>query len=392
LSKTISRTALYDAVWTQPMTKLSQEFGVSDVGMAKACRKLAVPLPPRGYWARKAAGKPVFKPMLPPRPPGLAEETTIGGGNSYSYYDRRYPSNDDILGPVPPAPSFDEPIEDVQKRIEAEIGKTAIVHRTLEQPHPVVAKLLRQDDERRAKAAGQPAYMATWYPVIYDTPLQQRRLRLLSSIMMTAGRCGCTAELGQRPESGKPQDEFSVTVGDQRIALRVAVQEQSPPRGGRAVPGPKPAPTLQVTIASGARVWDAVDAGSGAIIREIALAIVLKGEEDHRASAFANHEWRLKRRVELIEQQRKEAEEAARRERERLAELERKRVERLLGEADTLRKARAIRAYVEEVRANSAAVPIADLELWAEWALAQANRIDPVMSGAFLTAIERSDA
>ncbi len=80
MGKTIARQALYDAVWAQPMTRLSKEFGVSDVGLAKACRKLSVPIPPRGYWARKAAGKPVIQAALPPRPPGLGDETTIGGG------------------------------------------------------------------------------------------------------------------------------------------------------------------------------------------------------------------------------------------------------------------------------------------------------------------------
>ena len=38
MGKTISRQALYDAVWAQPMSKLSKEFGLNDVGLAKACR------------------------------------------------------------------------------------------------------------------------------------------------------------------------------------------------------------------------------------------------------------------------------------------------------------------------------------------------------------------
>ena len=60
------------------------------------------------------------------------------------------------------------------------------------------------------------------------------------------------------------------------------------------------------------------------------------------------------------------------------------RVERLLGEAEALRNARAIRAYVEEVREADPMVPQADLDVWTKWALEQADRIDPVLSGSFL--------
>jgi hypothetical protein len=52
---------------SQPMQKLAKEYGISDVGLAKVCKKLYVPLPGRGYWAKKAAGKTLErKPRLEP--------------------------------------------------------------------------------------------------------------------------------------------------------------------------------------------------------------------------------------------------------------------------------------------------------------------------------------
>jgi hypothetical protein len=67
LSSRYDRESLYEKVWTQPMQKLAKEFGISDVGLAKICRKLFVPLPGRGYWARKAAGQKMGpKPVLLP--------------------------------------------------------------------------------------------------------------------------------------------------------------------------------------------------------------------------------------------------------------------------------------------------------------------------------------
>jgi hypothetical protein len=43
------RERLYDQVWTVPMQKLRTEYGVSDVALAKTCRKLQIPVPGRGY-------------------------------------------------------------------------------------------------------------------------------------------------------------------------------------------------------------------------------------------------------------------------------------------------------------------------------------------------------
>lgn len=62
---TLPRSQLYELVWTKPVTELAKEFGISDVALAKRCRNLNIPLPPRGYWARVAAGQ---KPKRPPLP------------------------------------------------------------------------------------------------------------------------------------------------------------------------------------------------------------------------------------------------------------------------------------------------------------------------------------
>jgi len=60
----IDREALYKRVWTEPVTKLAAQYGVSDVGLSKICKKLNVPKPPRGYWAMIASGKqPPQKPL-----------------------------------------------------------------------------------------------------------------------------------------------------------------------------------------------------------------------------------------------------------------------------------------------------------------------------------------
>lgn len=61
---TLRRQDLYEKVWSTPMQKLAKEFGLSDVGLAKLCRRHKIPVPGRGYWARLAAGqKPTRIPL-----------------------------------------------------------------------------------------------------------------------------------------------------------------------------------------------------------------------------------------------------------------------------------------------------------------------------------------
>ena len=57
----ISRDQLYDRVWAEPTTKVAERYGVTDVAVAKWCKKLNVPRPGRGYWARKNAGYRVMR-------------------------------------------------------------------------------------------------------------------------------------------------------------------------------------------------------------------------------------------------------------------------------------------------------------------------------------------
>jgi hypothetical protein len=63
------REELYEKIWKAPMQSVAKEYGVSDVALGKTCKKLHVPVPGRGYWAKKAAQRPVPpQPLLPTIP------------------------------------------------------------------------------------------------------------------------------------------------------------------------------------------------------------------------------------------------------------------------------------------------------------------------------------
>lgn len=61
----ITREELYEAVWSEPIHQLSKALGISDVGLAKVCKKLNVPVPGRGYWAKSRATRKLLRISLP---------------------------------------------------------------------------------------------------------------------------------------------------------------------------------------------------------------------------------------------------------------------------------------------------------------------------------------
>jgi hypothetical protein len=62
---TISREELHRLVWETPTKHLCKQFGLSDVGLAKTCKRHDIPKPPPGYWAKKAHGWGGRKTPLP---------------------------------------------------------------------------------------------------------------------------------------------------------------------------------------------------------------------------------------------------------------------------------------------------------------------------------------
>jgi hypothetical protein len=63
--KRFDREKLYEQVWSEPVQRVARSYELSGRGLAKACIRLQVPVPPRGYWARIRNGVAVKRPPLP---------------------------------------------------------------------------------------------------------------------------------------------------------------------------------------------------------------------------------------------------------------------------------------------------------------------------------------
>ena len=69
-SRALKRSELYTLVWQKAVQRVAADIGISDVALAKACRKQHIPLPERGYWRRKEWGYKVRQPPLLSLPGG----------------------------------------------------------------------------------------------------------------------------------------------------------------------------------------------------------------------------------------------------------------------------------------------------------------------------------
>lgn len=112
----LSRQELYSQVWAEPMIKVAQKYGISDVGLAKICRRNNVPVPPRGYWARKQAGYKVDTIPLPRQ------------NKDYKITITPPPGTNKVSLPV------------ARSKARETVQKNLIVPEILQDPHPLVAK------------------------------------------------------------------------------------------------------------------------------------------------------------------------------------------------------------------------------------------------------------
>jgi hypothetical protein len=384
-----TRKQLYDLVWSEPMKTVAERYGVSDVAFAKMCKRNEIPIPFRGYWAKLQAGKKVSKTVLPARGLGMPETIQTGSNN---YWQRYSTPNNLIDIELPPPPKFEEPISEVRDRVEKLIGKVGIT-RNFDRAHRSVQKLLEEDEQRRLKQLGE-RYPSSWDAPYFQSPFERRRLRLINALMIALMRSGFAVSM-----RGKNPTSFETKIGCENISVIVDGTGKERQSFYSISDANRPASDkLKVTISAYGigdqvrLVWeDSIDETVENHVQEIAVNIVLVGEVGYRAGEVRHHEWLVERKAQLIDEECKRKAEEERLAKERQLAVEKARVDRLLGEAEEFRQARDIRGYVQAVRETiqaSSGVSMRDVDTWANWALSQANRIDPVLSKRFLTAVD----
>jgi hypothetical protein len=107
-TRTLTRDELYELVWSEPVAKLASDIGISDMALAKRCKREGVPLSPRGYWARVAPGQSPARPPLGPKPEARPKSSA------------KRTNSPPVKQPEPPP----VPIRRISHRYKSRLGRT----------------------------------------------------------------------------------------------------------------------------------------------------------------------------------------------------------------------------------------------------------------------------
>jgi hypothetical protein len=365
------RAKLYEEVWAEPVVKVAKQYGISDVALRKICKKLAVPLPPLGYWAKLAAGKKLPTPPLPKH------------AGPAAIIRQRFVSNE----PVEPDPEHLV----ARRTFEARPENRIVVSETLDMPHSLVVateRALRRPRRANHGAPARPERLAL--DVSVSEASLPRALRIMDALAKALEARGIP--LGIESE-GKRRSR--VIVQGQELALRLVETnlrtERKPTDDERRdmkkygyvyLPNRysyQPTGLLKLGIISEYynELKQPVSDGKHQRVERCLNDFVVKLE----AEAV-----RRKREAERREREHRLWEERARLQRER-EERQRKELERLQAleaEAREWKRAEDIRAYVhaletKTVRDQGAIDPNGELGLWIAWARRNADSIDPLV-------------
>ncbi|MGD9643206.1 MAG: hypothetical protein AB7V08_10750 [Elusimicrobiales bacterium] len=217
---TITRKDLYEKVWSSPTTKLREVFGISDVAIAKLCKKLKIPKPSRGYWEKIRCGHPVPRPPLHPAEGDIPEETTIS------------PSRTQAITNASPAgvTSFISP-EDFKLPPD------------LKSAHPLVRETLKQ-----LIVAGKPRYHTDTYhrlrhvaagtlDIRVSVEGLPRTLKIMEALIRGLESKELSVLVHENPQPWRPIDRFSTQVSGFEHPVCFHIEELSkrvkyvPPNG-----------------------------------------------------------------------------------------------------------------------------------------------------------------
>lgn len=176
---TMTREELYASVWTTPMSRLAEDYGISGNGLAKICDREDIPYPPRGYWAKHAVGKAPKQTSLPK------------SSRTRSITIRPTPL------PPPPIELSPEVKQQLDKARASE--PTLLVPERLLRPHAVIASWLAEHEQKKRQARSE---RDPWRRNLYDpgdfSETDHRKHRILDALFKAIERQGGKVKQGER--------------------------------------------------------------------------------------------------------------------------------------------------------------------------------------------------
>jgi hypothetical protein len=364
----VERDALYADVWNRPLRTIARDYGISDVALKKHCRKLNIPTPGLGYWAKKEAGHTMRRIPLPRAKSDTPTFTNIAVGN------RTEPK---------PAPT-EGPVWE-QSQYEADPKNKIVVADDLEGAPRSVRHTRAALRQAKSDECGivRP-FGAGCLDVAVTRESVDRALRIFHAFLTACDARDFAITLSQ---DGKPG--CTVTVRNERVAIRIEERTRreerkatNPPRGPHEyAPRPYPRyeffPTGRLLFRIAEQYlydvrcsWaDGTRQRVEDCLNDVMVALVAAAEAKRQAREAAE------------ERQRRWAEEEQQRaERARVRELEERRYKQLLQDFDAWELATRLRAFAvaAEQRGDVTAAGLEDLKLWVDWVRRHAAAKDPL--------------
>lgn len=368
----LTRGQLYAMIWQEPTRTVAARLGISDVGLAKICRKLHIPRPWRGYWREKETGHRPRQPKLPPWPSHLGKEP-----EAITFRPQAPPAPGT---PVPTRPPEPETVQ-AQRAHEASPEHRITVAKTLTDPDRLVRRAVRLLKRPRDRNLLEPSERPCLGIHVTKESLD-RALRLFDAIVEAVRARGWSMET----QSGHPFQTQVTVLGE---AVGICIIEKT-----RQVENPKPSkadtthffsyqrysyePTGRLTIrlADGPSFsWGAMSWNDGKVQRlENCLSDVMIGLVQMAERKREARREQQRRERERLEEQHRQMLAAERREREK------DRREELKAQIEGWSRAREIRAYLSALETAAADVVQREsdgrLARWIRWAKQYADRID----------------
>ncbi len=359
---TYDREKLYKEVWSTPMSQLASRYGLSDVGLAKICKKLKIPRPERGYWAKVRAGVSVGqRPKLPSGPDGMQE-----------LIRSKWVVDADPLDA--------ESAAWVESHLNAEEHpKNRIaVRKRLSSPHPLVEqseKLLTGKVEYHWDNPRSWRYLA----IDVSKPLLPRALRIMDAVVKALEERGFTVKLRQQDREGRKWETRAEALGES-IEIRLRERYKQIRNGGDVYPRVELRRTGILELLYGYSYSGTGCRDGKKPLEEQLNTFMIKLIRQVAKRRGQSIRWRRERKME--EEQRRIREEQERRRQEEL-----KQRAALEQDAENWHKSQKLRAYINAVEhfVTDQMGPIkegGDYDRWLTWARAHADRLDPLMNVA----------
>ena len=365
----ITREDLYAELWKSTLVNVSTKYGVNPWAIVKICRDQNIPRPCRGYWAKLAAGKKTRKPPLPPK--DNAMPIKLGAGAKHA--------NKSLS-------SLMKAIGNTKKKIKSVPDFS--VHEKLENPHPIICKTRKVLKNNDKISFGYPFYNANiQIPFLsLDVSKEQRNraLCILDTLVKALSSLGYSIE-PQSPD----QLRVGVKIFGMHIDFKIYEMSQfvkNRPKFSRNMPNDDWGKIMEKHLTG--KLCFKTNVWCGRELRQVWRDEKRKSLEAQLPD-ITDGLIALAERTKMVEEKRKrEQEEYAIAERKREAEnrarlAELARVEKLKSDAGAWRQSQQIRAYVEaarrkEARKSNTIQPGSEFAGWVEWALREADRLDPL--------------